>query len=171
MTSNDQGDLDAGLQAAIDLFQDQHLTEAIFALKKLVRRFPDSAKLWGYLGFLHREGKELKAAVRCFQHAVVLSPKSERASLGLFYSLWRSGRFNDALKEMTRFAATGQPKAYLGLLSGRASEGVTRTSRGPTLLKGELREAEAAYLDVEAHPETSLTEIDDAQTLRELVDA
>jgi tetratricopeptide (TPR) repeat protein len=169
MTSNKVPELEAGLQAAIDYYRESHLGEAISLLRKLGRRFPASAKLWGYLGFLYREAKDLAAAVRCFRRAVRLSPKSERASLGLFYSLWHLKRPDEALKELVRFAKVGRPVAYLGVLGSSGGGGAEDTT--PTLLARELSKAEAAYREVEAHPHESITEIDDADTLRELINA
>ena len=40
-----------------------------------------------------------------FRRAVLLSPHSELASVGLFHTLWASGKHDAALKEMERFLA------------------------------------------------------------------
>ena len=55
-------------------------------------------------------------ALKCFRRIVELSPKSERASLGLFFTLRRMGKLSEAFKEVGRFAGVGKPVAYLGLL-------------------------------------------------------
>lgn len=104
MTSNKQNSLNTGLQKAIDMYHEDRLHDAISFLSGLGKKIPSSAKLWGYLGFLNREADRLSEARRCFMRTVELSPKSERASLGLFYTLWRLGEFGDALKEMAQFA-------------------------------------------------------------------
>jgi predicted Zn-dependent protease len=122
ISNNTQESLDAGLQEAIDLYHSGKLRQAIALLQKLSKKFPDSAKIWGYLGFLNREADRPAAAARCFRHAVELSPKSERASLGLFYTLWRLKKFNEALKEMGRFVLIAEPKAYLALFRGIPAE-------------------------------------------------
>ena len=116
MISNDRQEaVHLGLQQAIDLYHSGRLREAIVLMQKLSKRFPDSAKAWGYLGFLQREADRPEKAANCFQHAVCLSPRSERASLGLFYTLWRLRRYSAALKEMGRFVLVAEPKAYLAL--------------------------------------------------------
>lgn len=122
MTSNKPLDLDVGLQEAIDLYHAGRLRNAITLMQKLGKKFPGSAKLWGYLGFLNREADRPMAAARCFRNAVDLSPKSERASLGLFYTLWRLKKFDAALREMGRFVLIAQPKAYLALFRRTSSE-------------------------------------------------
>jgi predicted Zn-dependent protease len=118
MTSNNKLDLETGLQRAIDLYHEGRVEEAIANLSRLGRRFPASPKLWGYLGFLHREADDSLAASLSFAKTVALSPKSERASLGLFFALLRLKRFDDALKELGRFTRVGKPKQYLSFLSG-----------------------------------------------------
>ena len=146
------------------------LHDAISHLTVLGRRFPASAKLWGYLGFLNKEAGRLPTARRCFQKTVDLSPKSERASLGLFFVLWRLGEFADALKEMGRFALNGKPVQYLSLLRGEfPAEPFDNVV--PTLLDEELREVEAAYLEAQQRPRESITEVAGIPALRELVNA
>ena len=122
MTSNKDVGLHSGLQQAIDLYHAGRLGDAIKLLQKLGKAFPESAKLWGYLGFLNREADQPVAAARCFRNAVELSPKSERASLGLFFTLWRLKKFDAALKEMARFVLVANSKAYLPLFGGAALE-------------------------------------------------
>jgi predicted Zn-dependent protease len=119
---NKSATIHAGLQEAIDLYRAGRLRDAISLMNKFSKRFPESAKVWGYLGFLNREADKPAAAARCFQHAVSLSPKSERASLGLFYTLCRLKRFDAALKEMGRFVLIAEPKAYLALIRGASSD-------------------------------------------------
>ena len=116
MTSNEQNELHEGLQTAIDLYRDGRLDDAISLLARLGKVYPASPKLWGYLGFLYREADRLPPAVKCFRRTVELSPKSERASLGLFFTLRRMGKLSEAFKEVGRFAGIGKPVAYLGLL-------------------------------------------------------
>ena len=52
-----------------------------------------------------------------FARIVTLQPRSELASRGLFFSLWKLGRFRDALDEMQRFLSTSDSEAYRQLLS------------------------------------------------------
>jgi tetratricopeptide (TPR) repeat protein len=171
MTSTNRLDLETGLQSAIDLYQNNGTADAIRTLTRLARRFPASGRLWGYLGFLYTELNDPSRAARCFRKAIELSPKSERASLGLFFALWRQGKFNEALKEMGRFALAGKVKDYLSLFGGASTARERAESATLSLLDSELREAEEAYLETEAYPRESLIQIHDARTLRELVNA
>jgi predicted Zn-dependent protease len=112
--------IQTGLQDAIELYHKKQLGKAIVLLNELVEEYPMSIKPWGYLGFLHRQAKQPLAAERCFRKAVALSPKSEHASLGLFYTLWELKRMHDALREMGRFLTIGRANGYLSLFLGPA---------------------------------------------------
>lgn len=122
MTSNNQRELSAGLQKGIELYQQQRLSDAIVQLNGLAKKFPDSAKAWGYLGFLYREASRLPQALKCFRRTVDLSPSSERASLGLFFTLRRLGKLDEAFKELGRFALHGKPVRYLELVASERIE-------------------------------------------------
>jgi hypothetical protein len=51
-------------------------------------------------------------AERDFKSAVVLSPKSEKASLGLFHCLWEQGKEDGAFEEMKRLIRTTKREEY-----------------------------------------------------------
>jgi tetratricopeptide (TPR) repeat protein len=123
---NDCVSMHSGLQTAIDLYHENRLDDAISLMRSMTRRFPSSAKAWGYLGFLYREAHQFPESLRCFRKAVALSPKSERASLGLFYVLCRLQKFGEAFKEMGRFAKVGKPNEYLMFLSGEPRDSKNR---------------------------------------------
>jgi tetratricopeptide (TPR) repeat protein len=78
--------------------------EAIVPLEKAASQFPDAAPLLWYLGsvYLH-DLKEPAKALPHFRRAVELTPKSERASKGVFHSLWNLDRFDEALEEIKRY--------------------------------------------------------------------
>jgi tetratricopeptide (TPR) repeat protein len=107
---------DALIQQAIDLYQRGNADAAIALLQNAGKRFRSSAKLWGYLGFLQKERGSFTKAADCFHHAVEISPASEKASLGLFFSLYRAGKARDAIDEMLRYLRCGQPIEYVQLL-------------------------------------------------------
>lgn len=52
-----------------------------------------------------------------FANIITLQPRSELASRGLFFSLWKLGRRRDALDEMQRFLFIADSQAYRQLLS------------------------------------------------------
>src|SRR5207248_2753118 len=103
MASNKTNDLDAILQRAINLYHAGRIADAASLLRSASTRFAHSAKLWGYLGFLQKERGSVNDAVTSFRKATRISPASETASLGLFFSLWRAGKPGDAFDEMVRY--------------------------------------------------------------------
>jgi|SRR5579884_162942 len=109
-------DADAVVQQAIDLYHEGKTDAAIALLQDAGKHVRNSAKLWGYLGFLQKERGCFKEAANCFHRAVQISPSSEKASLGLFFSLYRAGKARDAIDEMLRYLQCGQPKEYVQLL-------------------------------------------------------
>jgi lipoprotein NlpI len=86
------------------------------------RAFPRAAKLWGYLGFLYGEAGENVKAANTFRKATALSPHSEQASLGLFHSLWRTGKTNAAFDEMRRFVKSNDSPRYRQLIRDMLAE-------------------------------------------------
>ena len=57
-------------------------------------------------------------ASKLFGHIVRLKPDTELASRGLFHSLWKLGRHNEALEEMKRFLLIADSEEYRQLLKG-----------------------------------------------------
>jgi lipoprotein NlpI len=95
--------------------------------------FPRAAKLWGYLGFLYGEAGEHAQAVRAFRKTTTLSPHSEKASLGLFHSLWNVGKIDAAFDEMRRFVKSNDSPHYRQLIRDMLAEapsGAITESRG-----------------------------------------
>jgi hypothetical protein len=56
------------------------------------------------------------------QSRVDLSPHSEQASLGLFHSLWCSGKTNAAFNEMRRFVKSNDSPHYRQLIRDMLAE-------------------------------------------------
>jgi tetratricopeptide (TPR) repeat protein len=69
------------------------------------------------VGSLFREGNELHKALYCFDKAVESNPISPGASLGLFHSLWRLGRYDKAFDELERFLSISESEKHLMLLA------------------------------------------------------
>ena len=130
---------DAVVQRAIDLYHEGNADDAIALLREAVRRFRSSAKLWGYLGFLQKERGSFKEAANCFQHAVQISPASEQASLGLFFSLYRAGKTRHAIDEMLRYLQCGRPREYVQLLRQAMTGGLGGPPIPPPIQRYELR--------------------------------
>jgi predicted Zn-dependent protease len=110
------------LQSSIDAYHAGRVDEAIAHLVAAGRDFPKASKLWGYFGFLHSEAGQDAKAVQAFRKATTLSPRSEAASLGLFHSLWRTGRTDAAFHEMRRFVKSNEPPQYRQLLREMLAE-------------------------------------------------
>jgi hypothetical protein len=159
-------DLQTVLQRAIDLFHEGKTAAAISLLQTASKRFRDSAKLWGYLGFLQKEKNLINDAIVSFQHAVNLAPSSEKASLGLFFSLYHARRSEDAFDEMLRFMKRGDSELYLNMFRNVSFQG---HALGP-LPGSELEAAERTFLEV-ARSEQVAVPFTGPQQLLELVDA
>jgi Flp pilus assembly protein TadD len=114
--------LDDLLQLAIDAYHAGRIDEAIDHLAAQASGFPKAARLWGYLGFLYVEAGEPAKAQHAFRTATRLSPRSEQASLGLFHSLWRSGKTDAAFNEMRRFVKSNDSPRYRQLIRDMLAE-------------------------------------------------
>jgi predicted Zn-dependent protease len=120
--------LDALLQTAIDSYHAGRLDRAIDQLAGNARKFPKAARLFGYLGFLYAEAGNDAKAVQTFRKAIGLSPHSEQASLGLFHSLWRTGRTDAAFDELRRFVKSNDSPHYRQLIRDMLADGPTEQS-------------------------------------------
>ena len=79
------------------------------ALSRLAEEYPSTSGILGMLGSIQLELGLKPAAASSFRQAILLSPDSELASLGLFHSLWESGDTDGAFAEMKRFVASSGP--------------------------------------------------------------
>lgn len=56
-------------------------------------------------------------AAQLFGDIIRSQPSTELASRGLFHSLWKMGRYDEAFEEMKRFLSMADSEAYFDLLS------------------------------------------------------
>ena len=85
---------------------------AIRVLRALVSDFPKQAAAYLIIGdILWDEGK-LAAATAAFRIATERFPKLEIASLGVFHTLWRQSKTDDAFEEMKRFQSVSHSRDY-----------------------------------------------------------
>lgn len=78
--------------------------EALVPLEKARSLFPEAAPLLWYLGSLYlHEMNQPKKALPLYRRASKLDPQSEKASLGVFHSLWGLDRQVEALDEIKRY--------------------------------------------------------------------
>jgi tetratricopeptide (TPR) repeat protein len=92
--------------------------QAVKLLNSAARRFPTEAAVFWLLGsiYLHDLDQPQKA-LPMFRKAVRLSPRSQRASLGLFHSLWDLEREREALRELNRFQSIAHCNDYDEILA------------------------------------------------------
>jgi tetratricopeptide (TPR) repeat protein len=92
------------LDQALALKNGRAYEKAIEAFAQIVAEYPNCAPAHGMLGhILFSALNKAEEAIPCFQSAVRLAPRSELASLGLFHSLWKTGREDEAFEEMKRY--------------------------------------------------------------------
>lgn len=104
-------------EEAIELRDSGNLHKAVNKLTQILSGHPkyDTAVL-GIMGNIYWELNDLSKAIECYEKAVELNPKSEMASLGLFHTLWKMGKENDAFTEMERFLSISTSEEYSLLL-------------------------------------------------------
>jgi tetratricopeptide (TPR) repeat protein len=111
-------ELNAMLERGIQLRLDGRFHEAIKVLKATVQRFPDQVPALWYLGSVYLHDLDQAAnALPFFRKGARLSPRSRRASVGLFHALWNVGRQREALRELTRFQSVGHCGDYVKILA------------------------------------------------------
>ena len=103
------------LGQAIDLKNQERNGEAAHLLERLRETNPESASVHALLGDALWEQGKLAESIPAFRRAVVLSPKSEMASLGLFHTLMESGDKSSAVAEMRRFLGVADSEEYESL--------------------------------------------------------
>jgi len=75
------------------------------------------APVLGLMGNIYWDLNDFTKALECYRKAVVIKPKSELASLGLFHTLWNLGKRDEAFDEMRRFLSISSSEEYSRLLS------------------------------------------------------
>jgi predicted Zn-dependent protease len=89
---------------------------AITVLSALVADFPKLSAAYLVIGDILWDDERLSAASAAFRLATKHFPKLELASLGLFHSLWRQSKTDDAFAEMKRFQRISHSEDYQGIV-------------------------------------------------------
>ncbi|HEV7921444.1 MAG TPA: tetratricopeptide repeat protein [Thermoanaerobaculia bacterium] len=101
MSSDD--DLESAFQTATAFRDAGDLHSAKELLERLAREHPDAFPVWLVLGSIEKKLENYEAAEKAFRTAVALDPRSELASVALFFALARQRRDDEAFDEARRF--------------------------------------------------------------------
>ena len=112
MKSKDRAKIEPEFNRAVDIWHSGDGHTAAEILMRLASAFPKNPAILGMLGAIYHRLEDYARASDYFQQTVSLSPKSELASLGLFHSLWRVGRYDEAVTEMERFLSISESEEY-----------------------------------------------------------
>ncbi|HEU5457577.1 MAG TPA: hypothetical protein VFU68_03055 [Terracidiphilus sp.] len=111
-TENSDPRVIEGIKHALYLDSKGETESAVQHLLALTKEFPTAASLHGYIALLLSRAGRLDEAINHGRQAIQLSPKSEKASLVLFGSLWIAGQHMNAIDEMKRFLALKPSEEY-----------------------------------------------------------
>lgn len=105
------------INQAIQLKNQEKYEQAIQLLKDLLPKYKDSPALYGLIASNYFLQKNYNDAAVFFDKTVILSPRSESVSLGLFHSLTELCYNDLAFQEMDRFLSKNEPNYYKILIA------------------------------------------------------
>ena len=97
---------DIEIQEKIESIQQRVESEPVRCIKELNELLalnPEVSAAWMLKAAIHFEREEHLEATEAFAHVIEKKPKNENASIGLFHSLWESGKTDAAFEEMKRY--------------------------------------------------------------------
>jgi predicted Zn-dependent protease len=103
---------EALFKLAMDLYRQEKVSDARAIFDRLTVLYPEHKGFMGMRAWMLYRLGENESAIEQFRRLVALSPTSEKASLGLFHSLWASNRPIEALDEMKRFLSISESDEY-----------------------------------------------------------
>lgn len=112
MEAEDRARIEPDFNRALELWHGGDGRAAAGILKRPASEYPDHPATLGMLGAIYQSLGEYDRAVYYFKKTAALSPKSELAALGLFHSLWRVGRHDEAMDEMMCFLSVAPSEEY-----------------------------------------------------------
>ncbi len=111
-------ELDALLEDSLNLRVHGALQKAVKLLNSALRRFPTEPAVFWLLGSIYMHDLDQpEKALPLFRKAIRLLPRSTRASVGLFHSLWDLEREREALRELNRFQSIAHCDDYDEILA------------------------------------------------------
>lgn len=119
------------VEEAIELIHDQHLVEAILALRDVIKRSPKNAYAFHWLGVALFESDQLEAARDAYRAALALSPKYLGARVHLSHVLRMTGDVKGALEqaEIARRQSPDDPDTWHALGLAHAQRGEPDVAR------------------------------------------
>ena len=117
MNAEERAKIEPEFNRALRLRDGGDLLGAAAIFERLDAEYPNKAAILGTWGSIYFRLKDWERALPLYQRTVMLSAKSELASLGLFHSLWNLGRRDEAFAEMRRFLSVSESAEYSQLIS------------------------------------------------------
>jgi len=106
----------AEYEKALELRDAGKFQETFNILEPLLTKYSQNAGLIIIAADMSYELGNIEKAIELFKQTVSLKPKSETASLGLFHSLWKMKRFDEAFEEMKRFMSVSYSQDYVEIV-------------------------------------------------------
>jgi tetratricopeptide (TPR) repeat protein len=116
MNEKDRERLEPEFNHSLRLRDAGDLEGARTILERLANEFPSYPPILGTLASIHFLLDDYERALPLYRETVSLSPTSELALLGLFHSLWSTGRAEEAFNEMKRYLSISPSDKYAELL-------------------------------------------------------
>lgn len=116
MNVEERAKIELEFDRALRLRDGGDLLGAAAIFERLNAEYPNQAAILGMWGSIYFRLRDWERALPLYQRTVMLAPKSELASLGLFHSLWSHGRREEAFAEMRRFLCVADSAEYRQLL-------------------------------------------------------
>lgn len=106
------------LQPALDELRNENIEEAIEALRKIVKKNPQSPEAVYRLGLAYKEALDYSEAERSLRDALRLDPSLAEARYHLGEIMYEAGRFSDAVQELSKALVAGVRPAQTEYLIG-----------------------------------------------------
>eukprot|EP01132_Coremiostelium_polycephalum_P004187 gene4187-5238_t len=107
--ARDEDTFDVG----IGLFKDGLITDSIIALESEVKRNPENALAWMYLGMAHAENDKDVEAITCLQKSIRLDPNNLQARIALAVSFTNNYQKEAALEILPQWLKNKPEYAHL----------------------------------------------------------
>lgn len=107
---------------AIEMKNSGRIERTLALLRELLSELPENPGLHGMIAHAYREAGQMDRAITHFRISTLLNPNSEPGSLGLFHTLWDSGKTGAAIDEMKRYLSHHHSDEYTLLIDDLDAE-------------------------------------------------